>query len=116
MRQKPLIGVNMDYRSSKKDCPALSFVTAGYFDSIAKAGGIWLVVSSMEENDLERILDLVQGMVLVGGADLDPRRDGFMLHPSVRPMESRREEFDRALMRMIAERQLPVFAIGVGMQ
>ena len=52
MRQKPLIGVNMDYRSTKKDSPALSFVTAGYFDSIAKAGGIPLVVPPMEEKDL----------------------------------------------------------------
>ena len=40
-----------------------------------------------EEADLKRVLDLLDGVVLVGGADLDPRRDGFMLHPTVRPME-----------------------------
>jgi putative glutamine amidotransferase len=39
-----------------------------------------------------------------------------MLHPAVRPMEPRRESFDRTLMQLVAERRLPVFGIGVGMQ
>ncbi len=39
-----------------------------------------------------------------------------MLHPSVRPLESRREEFDRLLMQLVAKRKLPFFGIGVGMQ
>ena len=117
MKRKPLIGLNMDYRSAKKDSPALSFILAGYFDSITKAGGIPVVVPPVpEERDLAQLLDHLQGMVFVGGADLDPRRDGFMLHPSVRPMENRREVFDRMLMRMVAERRLPLFGIGVGMQ
>jgi len=39
-----------------------------------------------------------------------------MLHPAVRTLETRREDFDRRLMRMIAARRMPVFGIGVGMQ
>ncbi|MCA9270413.1 MAG: gamma-glutamyl-gamma-aminobutyrate hydrolase family protein, partial [Planctomycetales bacterium] len=42
--------------------------------------------------------------------------DGWMRHPSCRMMEERRETFDRMLMRQIAERRMPVFGIGVGMQ
>jgi putative glutamine amidotransferase len=61
-------------------------------------------------------LDQLQGFVLTGGPDLDPRRDGFMLHPTVRPMDHRREEFDRTLAGMLRERRMPVFGIGVGMQ
>ena len=53
---------------------------------------------------------------MIGGADLDPRRDGFMLHPAVRTMDKQREVFDRKLMMAIAEQKLPVFGIGVGMQ
>jgi putative glutamine amidotransferase len=59
---------------------------------------------------------MLDGMVLVGGADLDPRRDGFMLHPSVRPIDARREEFDRRLMAHVAKRRMPIFGIGTGMQ
>jgi len=117
MRSKPLIGLNAEFKSAKKDAPAFSYVAAGYYDAICKAGGIPIVLPPIkEERDLSRLLDQLDGFVLVGGADLDPRRDGFMLHPSVRPLETRREEFDRTLMRMIAKRRMPVFGIGVGMQ
>jgi hypothetical protein len=32
MAAKPLIGINTDYRSTRKEHAALSFVAAGYFD------------------------------------------------------------------------------------
>jgi len=117
MLRKPLIGLNADYRAAKKDAPAFTFVSAGYFDSITQAGGIPVILPPMEdEDDLNRVLDLVDGVVMVGGADLDPRRDGFMLHPTVRPMDTRRELFDRKLMNAVADRRLPIMAIGAGMQ
>jgi putative glutamine amidotransferase len=117
MQYKPLIGLNADFRSAKKDTPSFSYVCAGYYDCILRAGGIPVVVPPLEsEDDLGCVLDQLQGFVLVGGADLDPRRDGFMLHPSVRTLETRREVFDRMLIRLVSERRMPVFGIGVGMQ
>ena len=117
MESKPLIGLNADHRSARKDSPAFSYLCAGYYDSVVKAGGIPVIVPPMEdENDLNRVLDLLDGFVMVGGADLDPRNDNYMLHCAVRPMDRRREEFDRKLVRMLAARRLPVFGIGAGMQ
>jgi putative glutamine amidotransferase len=117
MRNKPMIGLNADYRAARKDSPALSYVSAGYYDAIERAGGIPLILPPIDcESDLDRVLDLLDGVVLVGGADLDPQRDGYMLHPSVRPLDARREDFDRLLMRAAARRRMPVFGIGVGMQ
>ncbi|HWA99986.1 MAG TPA: gamma-glutamyl-gamma-aminobutyrate hydrolase family protein [Pirellulales bacterium] len=117
MSKKPLIGLNMDYRAAKKDAPAFSYLSEGYYDSIVRAGGVPIIIPPMDDDaDLARAVELLDGIVFVGGADLDPRRDGFMLHPSVRALPSRREEFDRRLMRMVADRRLPVMGIGVGMQ
>ena len=117
MPYRPLIGLNADFRSARKDSPAISYLCAGYYDCISIAGGIPVIVPPLEdEGDLAAILDQLHGFVLVGGQDLDPRRDGFMLHPSVRVLETRRETFDRMLIRLIAERRMPVFGIGVGMQ
>jgi len=114
---KPLIGVNADYRAAKKDAPAFQFLSAGYCDALVKAGAIPVVLPLMEdEDDLRRVLDLLDGVVLAGGADLDPRRDGFMLHPSIRLLDPRRESFDRKLIRLVAERCMPVFGVGVGLQ
>ena len=117
MQIKPIIGINADYRSAQGNQPAFSVVTAGYYDSILRAGGIPVIVPPMiDEDDINNLLEKLDGFVLVGGADLDPRRDGFMLHPSVRPMDPRRESFDRKLMQAIADRRMPVFGIGVGLQ
>jgi putative glutamine amidotransferase len=117
MRSKPMIGLNADFRGAKKDAPAFTFVSAGYYDAIAAVGGIPIVLPPLaNETDLKRILDLLDGVVMVGGADLDPRRDGFMLHPTIRPLETRREEFDRLLMGLVSDRRLPFFGIGCGMQ
>lgn len=117
MTTKPVIGVNADYRRGQGDHPSFTFVAAGYYDCIKAAGGVPTIIPPTEdEADINCLLDRLDGLVFIGGGDLDPRRDGFMLHPSVRTMEPRREEFDRKLMRLAAQRRLPVLGIGVGMQ
>jgi putative glutamine amidotransferase len=117
MHHKPLIGLNADYRPAKSDSPAYSFIAAGYYRRVLAAGGIPVVVPPLEaKDDIHRVLDTLDGFILIGGHDLDPRRDGFMLHPSVRAMDRQRENFDRTLMDLIAERRMPVFGIGAGMQ
>lgn len=117
MLSKPVIGINADYRSAKGTQPSYSVITAGYFDSIIRAGGIPVVCPPLgDEDDINGLLDKLDGFMFIGGADLDPRRDGFMRHPMVRSLDPRREDFDRQLMRCVAERQMPVIGIGVGMQ
>jgi putative glutamine amidotransferase len=117
MPHKPVIGLNADFRSTRKEGPALCYLPAGYFSCIERAGGVPLIVPPLEsEDDLNRLLDTMQGFVMVGGGDLDPRRDGYQLHSSIRPMDQRREDFDRMLLRLIAERRMPLMAVGVGMQ
>ena len=39
-----------------------------------------------------------------------------MLHPTVRLQDTRREAFDRCLIRLVADRRMPVFGIGAGLQ
>src|SRR5919106_4341270 len=117
MMSKPIVALNADFVNRSGDKPAFTFVAAGYYDAISKVGGIPVIIPPLEcDQDLEHVLQRVDGVVLVGGADLDPRRDGWMLHPTIRPLAPRREVFDRRLMRLISEQRLPVFGIGAGMQ
>ena len=114
---KPVIGINADFANAVGEKPSFTYVASGYYDAISKVGGIPLIIPPLEDDeDLEQLLDRLNGVLLVGGADLDPRRDGWMLHPTIRPLATRRELFDRRLMRIIAERRMPVFGIGAGMQ
>jgi putative glutamine amidotransferase len=115
--EKPIIGLNADYASATRDKPSFTYVAAGYYDAISKVGGVPVIIPPLDcDDDLERILQAVDGVVLIGGADLDPRRDGWMLHPMIRTLAPRRELFDRRLMRLIADHRKPVFGIGAGMQ
>lgn len=117
MNRKPLIGINADYRAAKKETPAYSVIAAGYYDSLVRADAIPIVLPPLEnEADVERVLETLDAVVFVGGLDLDPRNDGFMLHTSVRPLDVRRENFDRLAMRLATSMRLPIFGIGVGMQ
>ena len=117
MSKKPIIGMNADFRDAQGDTPSFSYVASGYYDAILRSGGIPMVIPPVEdEDDLSQVLDVIDGLLLVGGADLDPRRDGFMLHPTLRLLARRREAFDRLLVRMAEQRKVPVMGIGAGMQ
>lgn len=117
MSNKPLVGINADFRAAARTMPAYSYVAAGYFQSIINAGGVPVIVPPLaDEDSVNSLLDAVSGFVMIGGADLDPRNDGFMLHPSVRPLDPAREASDRMLIAEIAERRMPVLGIGTGMQ
>lgn len=117
MQRKPIIGINVDFRSARKDAPAYAYLAAGYFEAIQEVGGIAVLLPPCDsDEDMDVLLEMVDGVMLVGGHDLDPRRDGFMLHSSVRLLDTRREEFDRRLARRVVQTRKPVFGIGVGMQ
>jgi putative glutamine amidotransferase len=117
MTSKPLIGINADFRSNHQQTPAYSFVAAGYYRAIQAAGGIPLIMPPTADlESVQQILDVVHGVLLIGGADLDPHLDGCHRHSSTKLMDPVRERFDRMLIGEIAERRVPVFGIGAGMQ
>ncbi|MDG2207604.1 MAG: gamma-glutamyl-gamma-aminobutyrate hydrolase family protein, partial [Pirellulales bacterium] len=80
MQTKPLIALNTDFRKNSKGTASFSFLADGYFDALASAGAIPIVLPPLaSRDDLSRLLDLVDGVLLVGGADLNPNNDGFMM-------------------------------------
>lgn len=115
---KPVIGVNGDFRASRKDVHALSWFNTGYYDSITKAGGLPLLIPPYnDDEDLKQVLNQLDGLVLVGcSLDLDPVRMGLEKHAASRPMPLRREDFDRRLCKLALEKKIPILAIGSGMQ
>ncbi len=116
-RQKPLIALNADFKRGIDSTPSVLFTFTGYYESVIKAGGTPIILPPCNNiSDLDPVLDMVDGMIMIGGGDIDPRRDGFMLHRSLRLMDEQRETFDRALIKKIKKRRLPLFAIGAGMQ
>ena len=59
-------------------------------------------------NDADRVLDLVDGLLLTGGADFDPARYGdASMHPSTYGIDQRRDEFEITLIHGAIERDIP---------
>jgi putative glutamine amidotransferase len=113
---RPCIGVNADLVTAGKQTTALR-LGLGYVDTIVAAGGLPVVVPPLGRDvDPDAYLQQLDGFVLTGGADLDPRKHGLPTHPAVQLMPERRDESDRLLVRRLLERRLPILAIGLGMQ
>jgi putative glutamine amidotransferase len=114
---RPLIGINADFVPAGKVTVAHARLPAGYFDTVLAAGGLPIILPPLgKEPEIDALLDRLDGIILSGGLDLDPRRQGLPSHPAVQPLPERRDEHDRLLVRRVLDRRMPVLAIGLGMQ
>lgn len=114
---RPFIGINADFISASKLTSTHARLNAGYFDAVWTAGGMPMILPPLGKNaDFDAVLDRLDGLVLSGGLDMDPKRAGLPSHPAVRPMPERREESDRGLIRRAVDRQVPILGIALGMQ
>jgi putative glutamine amidotransferase len=114
---RPVIGINADFVAAKKHVQASMRLNAGYFDAVQAAGGLPVVMPPYaKEAEINAFLDRVDGFVLSGGLDLDPRKHGLPNHSALQLMAERRDENDRMLVRCLLKRKLPLLAIGLGMQ
>jgi putative glutamine amidotransferase len=62
------------------------------------------------------VLDLIDGLILAGGVDLDPATYGANAHEATDPPNEMRDAFELALARRALERDLPLLGICRGMQ
>lgn len=114
---RPFIGVNSDFVPAGKTTAAHLRLHVGYVDAVVAAGGLPVIIPPFaKEAELTALLDRLDGVILSGGLDMDPKKQGLASHPAVQPMPERREENDRLLVPMVVARQMPVLAIGLGMQ
>jgi putative glutamine amidotransferase len=114
---RPIIGINSDLVPAGKFTNEYACLRAGYFEAVVAAGGLPLILPPLtSERELRAALDCFDGMILSGGLDMDPRRQKLPMHPSVQPMAAKRDLSDQALVRCLLQKELPVLAIGLGMQ
>src|SRR5688572_10900335 len=112
---RPLIGINTDFFAASKTYAAHARVNAGYFDAVLAAGGLPILLPPVgKEAEIDTLLDKMDGVLLTGRLDMDPRRNGQALSNSIQMMADRRDAHDRVLVRRVIERRVPVLAIGVG--
>ena len=88
-----------------------------YVQCIIDAGATPVVFPVTDnEQILNNLLDMVDGLLLTGGGDIDPKYWGEELMPQSGKPCALRDEFDLALVRLARQRCMPVLGICRGMQ
>jgi putative glutamine amidotransferase len=111
---KPIIGIGSDIlsRDGERD---RAFAYDTYIQSLRRAGAVAVVIPPQPENALAAVEGL-DGILLAGGNDCDPALYGEERHPTVEPMDGRRQESDSNLARLARERGVPTLGICLGLQ
>jgi putative glutamine amidotransferase len=117
---RPVIGICTaleDASWSVWEQPA-ALLSLAYVTAVQRAGGLVLMLPPDEQliTDPGELLDLIDGLVIAGGADIDPASYGEQPHPQTLGTVPERDAFEIALTRAAIERDLPVLGICRGMQ
>ena len=90
----------------------------GYIDAIQQAGAMAVMIApdSALSEEPDEILDLLDGLLLAGGSDIDPASYGRDPHPETRGVVPARDATELALTRRAVQREMPVLGICRGMQ
>jgi putative glutamine amidotransferase len=86
-----------------------------YLKALERAGGAPKVLRP-DHDLLPDALDDCDGILLTGGADVDPARYGDAEHHATVTIDDARDEYEFALTRAAIDRDLPLFAICRGVQ
>jgi putative glutamine amidotransferase len=89
-----------------------------YIGAIQRAGGLAVMIppDGGFEDDPDQMLDLLDGLILAGGNDIDPACYGAERHPETGITLPDRDRSELALARRAIERDMPVLGICRGMQ
>jgi putative glutamine amidotransferase len=93
-------------------------LSRSYVDAVQDAGGLAVLLppDPRATDDPAAWLDLIDALILAGGADVDPAAYGAAPDPSTEDTVPARDEFELALARGALERDLPLLGICRGMQ
>lgn len=111
---KPIIGIGSDILATPGRRDRVFAYTA-YIESLRRAGAVPVLIPPQPENAAD-LVESLDGIVLAGGDDCDPAVYGEEPHPSVEPMDPRRQENDLMLARTARDRGIPTLGICLGVQ
>jgi gamma-glutamyl-gamma-aminobutyrate hydrolase PuuD len=116
MRERPRIVVTLHgpEQAAREEPTWASF--DGYLDAVRRAGGDPVALDpTLGVAEREAALSTMDGLLLPGGADLDPALYGEEPHPAV-AVEGARDDLELAAWSAARERGVPIFGICRGFQ
>lgn len=109
--QPPCIGLSANLREG------LSCIANTYVNAVLKAGGSPVVVPVITDPEvLSSLLARLDGLIMTGGGDINPLYCGEQPIPQLGEGSTLRDQYDLTLLRLAANRQIPIFGICRGHQ
>ena len=89
-----------------------------YSLAVQRAGGLALILppDDVAAESPDELLDMLDGLILAGGSDVDPGSYGAQPHPETRGSWPERDRFEIALGTRALERDMPLLGICRGME
>lgn len=118
MVRTPVIGITAALISEEQDYGTMHRhrVSADYSEAVLQAGGLPIILPT-QDGTIEQILELVDGLIFSGGADIDPARYGESdVHPMTYDISDERDRFELDLLSAAVEQDMPVLCICRGIQ
>ena len=112
----PVIGVTTSVNVRDYETPeqAVVMLPANYPVAIRKAGGIPILLT--EGDDVESLLDRLDGIIIAGGRDIDPSRYGEEPHERTNDIRPEQDSWESSLIASAIERDLPMLCVCRGHQ
>ncbi|MBQ8656722.1 MAG: membrane dipeptidase [Prevotella sp.] len=110
-QRKPVIGITGNYGDS--ECR----LTEAYYKSVLRAGGVPVIIPPLNDTDaIINTLDHIDGLLLSGGADMNPLYVGEDPSPRLGNINAERDVPELLITRLAYNRQLPILGICRGIQ
>ena len=94
-----------------------SRVGQDYIDAVCAAGGIPVIIPVMTDSlAIAAILDKVDGVLMIGGEDINPSFYAEEAIPQMGEINARRDTFDLMLARMTVRERKPLLGVCRGLQ
>lgn len=112
----PLIGVTTSISFGGEN-PERAYVNSTYLLAIQEAGGVPVPLPpQLGDGALEELSSRLDGLLLTGGGDLDPKTFGESPHPTVYDVAPARDRLEMDLVRRCISEGRPILAICRGIQ
>jgi putative glutamine amidotransferase len=116
--RQPVIGITCEVLVPERGPAAYNLLCDHrYAEAVKRAGGFPLILPIAQRPAvIRRCLDAIDGLVIVGGEDVDPALYGERKKPGTGTIFGPRLRFEQALYRGARRRKLPMLGVCYGMQ
>jgi len=115
LMRPPRIGITTSLTVQKT--PERSYLNTSYVRAIQQAGGVPIPLPpTLSRDALDEIYSLLDGILLTGGGDIDPKRFGEAPHPSLFDVVAERDQIEINLVTRALSEGKPLLAICRGIQ